>query len=89
MLIQKNKEICTSLGYERRQGNGDEVLLDRRSEEGILLKYCKYLVKLLEATTFNQNLYRRQWRGQPLPPSGKEGRQKPGPLKKGIIQASE
>lgn len=39
MLIQENKEICTILGYESRQGNGDEVLLDRRSEEGSLSLY--------------------------------------------------
>jgi len=33
MLRWENKESCTFSGYQRRQGNGDELLSDRRSEE--------------------------------------------------------
>lgn len=72
MQIYENKEICTLLGYERRQENGDEVLLDRRSEEGSL---SPYPVKALqvpqeEVGHGTQSPDRRQWRGQPLLTSG-------------------
>lgn len=44
MLRHENMESCTLSGYERRQGNGDEVLLDKRSEEG---SWSPYPVKTL------------------------------------------
>lgn len=72
MLRQENKESCTLLRYERRQGNGDEVLLDRRSEEW---SWSPYPVKALqvpreEVGGGNQSPHRRWWRGQPSCSSG-------------------
>lgn len=88
MLRQENKESCTLLGYERRQGNGDEVLLDRRSENG---SWSPYPAKALqvpqeEVGGGNQSPHRRQWRGQPLRPSGtRQGHRNMVPLRKGSM----
>lgn len=69
MLIEEKKEICTILGYERRQGNSDEVLLDRRSEEGSLSPYPVKALQVPHEEVSNQSLCRRQWKGQALPTS--------------------